>query len=162
MKQAANLTRSLLTGFAAGRAFQVVYQLRDELDTPSAYDPFDPEQNYGLLANDYSEKPAKKAFDRMYSALSARAYRGVVSGRPTSLQAMRFSAIGQETVYVVWISAHCESATFSTSNDCAKAAGPCVVDVTGTPFPCVVDATSEHEFCTLSEHDGPLFVRVAE
>ena len=117
---------------------------------------------YGLLANDYSEKPAKKAFDRMHSALSSRAYRGVVAGRPTSLQAMRFSAPGQETVYIVWISARSESATFSTSDDCAKDAGPCVVDVTGTPFPCVVDANSKHAFCTVSEQDGPLFVRVAE
>jgi hypothetical protein len=59
-------------------------------------------------------------------------------------------------------SAHDESATFSTSNDCAKGAGPCLVDVAGTPFPCVVDATSQHEFCTVSEQNGPLFVRVAE
>ncbi len=84
-RQAVLVSRELLSACAAGFPLVIYYDLRDD-GTSST----DPEQNFGLLANDYSDKPAMQAVKTLTSVARTRRFSGFIHTSPSSLVALRF------------------------------------------------------------------------
>jgi hypothetical protein len=166
-RQASMTIRNILVGWAVNTPQYDVYQLRDEV---TAYDVLDPESNFGLIGLDYSEKPAKKAMDLLFSVAKTRGYQGLITAIPSSVQAMKFSATGKETVYVAWVNSERDSATMTVPNSCnpnldfaglsTLTANPCVVDMVGKAVACVNTGINGRMRCPVSEAGGPIFIRM--
>jgi catechol 2,3-dioxygenase-like lactoylglutathione lyase family enzyme len=95
-RQAIMAFRELLSAWAAGFPLVVYYDIRDD-----GSDPNDWEHNFGLLANDYSEKPAMQAVRTMSTAASGRTLVGFVDIQPTSLHALRLDG-ASDVLVALW------------------------------------------------------------
>jgi hypothetical protein len=97
--QAAFVVREILSAWAVGFPLAVVYDLRDD-----GTDPTDTGHNYGLIANDYADKPAAVAVRTLSDVAQARVFKGFLDLQPTSLRAMRLDG-PRDVVLVLWSSA---------------------------------------------------------
>ena len=88
---AAYVLRTYLEHFAAGIRRTFVYELLDEKPDPGGVDP---EQHFGLLRTDFSEKPAATALRRMLDLLGPRT-------APPDLEPLRFRLTGDEVRHVL-------------------------------------------------------------
>jgi hypothetical protein len=86
----------ILMSCAAGMPIYIYYNLKDDgTDPTNFYD------NYGLIANDYSSKPALLAVQTLASVARKRTYAGLIHTAPSSLVAMRFDG-PTDQVFAVW------------------------------------------------------------
>jgi hypothetical protein len=90
------VVRELLTAWSVGFPLIIYYDIID--DGP---DPYDPEHNFGLLAQDYSEKPAMQAVRMLTSVASERHFVGFLPLEPTNLHALKLEGSSSDVV-VLW------------------------------------------------------------
>lgn len=166
LRQALVLLRGVLAEWAVNSQEVGVYQLRDSASGYSATNGID---NFGLMDINSNDKPAKTALQLLFDAANGRTYQGLVTGDPSSLQAMKFSGSGKETVYVVWAdNKDGSSAHVTTVNSCkanldfagnaSSTTVPCVTDMLGNAISCSAIA-NERMSCPVSETAGPIFIR---
>lgn len=140
-RQALLAARELLSCYAIGVPFYIYYDLRDdETDTPR-------ENNFGLLAKDYSEKPAMTAVKTLTRFTKNRTLRGFLPTVPTNLVAMRFDG-SNDKVVALWLS------TPNSSLRVTLPRGATAADFLGAPI--AIQANS----ILLKETDGPVYVTV--
>jgi hypothetical protein len=96
--QAAFVMREILSAWAVGFPLAVVYDLRDD-----GTDPTNEDHNYGLIANDYTDKPAAVGVRTLSNIARGRDFKGFLDLEPTSLHAMRLDG-PRNVVVVLWSS----------------------------------------------------------
>ncbi|MGH8141072.1 MAG: hypothetical protein ACREU2_00925 [Steroidobacteraceae bacterium] len=168
LRQALVIVRGVLSEWASNVAEICIYQLRD---SASGYSATNAQDNFGLIDVNSNDKPAKTALQLLFDAANGRTYQGLLTGNPSSLQAMKFSGAGKETVYVVWSdNKDSSTASVTTVNACnanvdfsgkaSSGAVPCVTDMLGHALRCSAIA-NERMSCPVSEAAGPIFIRQA-
>ncbi|HMA96535.1 MAG TPA: cellulase family glycosylhydrolase, partial [Polyangiaceae bacterium] len=85
-RQANLVARELLSAWAMGFPLIVYYDLRD-----GGSDPNNAEHNFGLLQDDYAEKPAMAAVRELTQVASNRQYVGLLQTSLSSLHALRLN-----------------------------------------------------------------------
>lgn len=95
-RQAVLVLRECLTVWVLGFPLAVLYDLRDD-----GSNPFDREQNFGLLNQDSSDKPAMKAVRVLMSVTRDHMYSGLIRDVPHGVHAMRLDGAA-DIVFVVW------------------------------------------------------------
>ncbi len=145
-RQAVFAVREIITARALGFPLAIYYDVRDDGTAAT-----DPEHNFGLLANDYSDKPAMVAVRTLLQEVRGRAYAGVVRGTPAGLGLHTLRFDGQDDVLlVIWRDAPGGSAAV------ALPAPTRVRSMLGgdVAFQTGADAAS----LTVNEADGPIHV----
>lgn len=96
--QANRVVRELLVGWWANLPLLVLYDIYDDGNNAQ-----DPEQNFGLLAQDYSEKPAMAAVRTLLNFASGRSVAGLMQydSAPSGVHVLRLDGT-TDTVYIVW------------------------------------------------------------
>jgi hypothetical protein len=94
--QATFVVREILSAWALGFPLAVVYDLRDD-----GTDPTNAEHNYGLIANDYTDKPAAVSVRTLGDVAKGRVFKGFLDLEPTSLYAMRLDG-SRDVVVALW------------------------------------------------------------
>lgn len=139
-RQAVLAVREMLSCFAVGFPSYIYYDLRDD-GTNAA----EREHNFGLLANNYSEKPAMVAVKTMARLTRGRTFAGFLPTTPTSLTAMRFDGTSDKVV-VLWSSAPRSSVTVIIPS------GATVTNMLGAAV------TVQNQRLVLREADGPIYI----
>lgn len=143
-RQAVLVSRELLAAGAAGFPLIIYYDLRDD-GTNSA----DAENNFGLLANDYSDKPAMQAVKALTSVARRRRFTGFIHATPTGLNAMRFD--GQTNMVVAaWPSTGAGQYTLTMPTNVTA------TDFLGTPLT-LLDWTNRFAWI-FRETNGPIYI----
>jgi hypothetical protein len=120
--QSAKAAERILTSCAAGSPIYIYYDLRDD-----GTDPTNREDNFGLIANDYSDKPALWAVQTLASVARNRTFKGFVQPVPSSLVAMRFDG-PTDQVYALWSFAPDSEVTVTFPTNAT------VIDLYGSPL----------------------------
>jgi hypothetical protein len=94
--QAVRAVRGVLSAWAVGFPLAVYYDLRDD-----GTDGTNGEHNFGLVQNDYSDKPAAVAVRTLSGVARGRTFGGFLSVVPSSLHAMRLDG-RTDRVVVLW------------------------------------------------------------
>ncbi|MGC4061568.1 MAG: cellulase family glycosylhydrolase [Aquabacterium sp.] len=181
LSQAVIVSRNVLSSWALNDPLHVVYRLRDYGTTAAERDPaniyYTPysatnkEHNFGLLATDYTPKPARKAIAQLFAAASGRQYQGMVTGTPSAIQAMKFVGAAKETVFVAWSGTPSFQGGVTVLNRCnsrldlagnAVASSSCVTDVVGNPVTCTSISNNSRMICPVSTDKGPIFIRMSQ
>jgi hypothetical protein len=141
-RQAVLVTRELLSASAVGFPLIIYYDLRDDGTSGTNL-----EHNFGLLANDYSEKPVIAAVKTLASLARGRRLSGFIDLGLSGLAAMRLDGL-TNSVVALWNSALGSQITITVpTNTSAK-------DVLGSPV-ALLDWTNRLAW-TLRETDGPI------
>jgi MYXO-CTERM domain-containing protein len=90
------VVRELLSAWAVGFPLIVDYDLRDD-----GTDPTNAEHNFGLLQNDYGDKPSAVAVRTLSKASAGRTLVATLDLEPTTLHAMRLDG-ATDVMLVVW------------------------------------------------------------
>ena len=144
-RQAVLTARELLTAWAANFPMIIYYDIRDDGTNPT-----DGENNFGLLANDYTDKPAMQAVKTLTSIARGHRFSGFIPTIPTNLTAMRFDGPTDQVV-ALWSCAPSNAVTRVTFPTNAKA-----TDFLGAPLtPSVV---ANRFAWTVSEANGPIYI----
>ena len=94
--QATFVVREILSAWAVGFPLAVVYDLRDD-----GTDPTNSDDNYGLIANDYTDKPAAVGVRTLSNIAKGHDFVGFLDLEPTSLYAMRLDGL-RDVVVALW------------------------------------------------------------
>ncbi len=94
--QATFVMREILSAWAVGFPLAVVYDLRDD-----GTDPTNAEHNYGLIANDDTDKPAAVSVRTLSNIAKGHVFTGFLDLEPTSLYAMRLDGL-RDVVVALW------------------------------------------------------------
>jgi hypothetical protein len=147
--QASVNVRQLMMGWWANLPLMVVYDICD-----SGPDFSDPEENFGLLANDYSEKPAMKAVRQLLTTANGRSLTGLLNPQtlPVGTHAARLDGTS-DTVYVVWVE-ETGSPTLLTISDLSASA----TDMFGNAISLIPSGGSLDYL--LVPDQGPIYVNI--
>ncbi|HEY5961012.1 MAG TPA: cellulase family glycosylhydrolase [Polyangiaceae bacterium] len=96
VRQAQMVARELLSAWALGFPLVVYYDLRD-----GGTDSMNAEQNYGLVQNDYTDKPAMIAVRALSRIATGRRYAGLFQTGLSSLHGLRIDG-ASDTVAALW------------------------------------------------------------
>lgn len=97
-RQACLVARELLSTWALRFPLVIYYDIRD------GPNPNDREHNFGLLANDYTDKPAMRAVRTLTAIARGRTLAGFIRAAPTSLHALKLAG-SSDVVVALWSSA---------------------------------------------------------
>ncbi|MGC4091268.1 MAG: hypothetical protein QM756_26005 [Polyangiaceae bacterium] len=97
MQQAQMVARELLSAGSMAFPLVVYYDLRD-----GGTDGQNAEHNFGLLGNDYTEKPALVAVRTLTGAVKGRGFVGFLQTGLSSLHALRFDSEKEQLLAVWW------------------------------------------------------------
>lgn len=147
-RQAVFVTRELLSAWVVDYPVMVYYDIRDD-----GTDPNDYEHNFGLLANDYRDKPAMTAVRTLNQVLQGRVLYGAPLTQPTTLHALSFDGV-QDRVVAVWS----DSPGNQVRVLLPSAATP-VIDFLGNEVIPGVD--SEGAFVIVREITGPIYITLS-
>jgi len=147
--QANRDVRELLVGWWANLPLLVLYDIYD--DGSNAQDS---EQNFGLLAQDYSEKPAMTAVRTLLSFASGRTLAGLMqySGAPAGVHVFRLDGT-TDSVYIVWAEESAPTCNLLISDLTAK-----VKSMTGQTL--TTTTVSNQLSLTLTPTLGPVFIQI--
>jgi MYXO-CTERM domain-containing protein len=97
-RQAVMDVREVLMSWRAALPMVIVYDIRDDGD-----DPADPEHNFGILARDYTDKPAMSALRTLSGFASQRRLTAIANAAdaPPGLHVLRLDG-ASDSVLVVW------------------------------------------------------------
>ncbi len=142
--------REVLVSWAVGFPMTILYDDRDDNT-----DPLNKEDNFGLIANDYSPKPALKMFQHLGEIAKDRNFSGVYPMQPSTLHAMRLD--GKKTgtvssVIILWSDA-ASSVTNVTIPKGVKA-----WDQFGTLLN--LNSTSTSQSIEVREDKGPVYLEL--
>jgi hypothetical protein len=140
-RQATLVVRALLSAHAMNCELNIYYNMRD-----AGVDASDRESNYGLLENDYTEKPAMIAVKTLTSFVRARFFAGFVDMKRSGMTAMRFDG-PSDTVVALWLDSANSEATVTVLGPVSAA------DVLGAPV------TLQNGTLPLREVDGPVYLK---
>jgi MYXO-CTERM domain-containing protein len=145
--QAQRVSRELLSAWALGFPMAIYYDIRDD-----GTDPTNDEDNFGLVQNDYSDKPAIVAVRTLTAAAKGRTFAGFLPVGFTSLHAMLL--VGpSDRVVALWSDApgSVTSVALPAGATLAKA-----TDLLGAPLSLVTDGGAMS--VTVGEVAGPVFL----
>lgn len=142
--QAQRTSRELLSAWALGFPLEVYYDVRDD-----GTDPTNAEHNFGLVQNDYSDKPAVVALRTLTSAAKNRSFAGFLPVGFTSMHAMLLVGAADRVV-ALW-----SDATGSTTSVAIPATGK-AASMLGATVPVTTDGGTAS--VVVREADGPVFV----
>jgi len=147
--QANRDVRELLVGWWANLPLLVLYDIYD--DGSNAQDP---EQNFGLLAQDLSEKPAMTAVRTLLSFANGRSLAGLLqySSAPAGVHVFRLDGT-TDSVYIVWAEESAPACNLLISDLTAK-----VKSMTGQPL--TTTTGSNQLSLALTSALGPVFVQI--
>lgn len=139
-RQAVLAVRELLSSHAVGFPLSIYYDLRDD-----GTDASNREHNFGLLANNYSEKPAMTAVKTLARFTRGRTLAGLLPTSPTNLVALRFDG-PNDKVFVLWLSTAGSSATVAVPS------GATVATLLGSSI------SPQNGRVVVRETDGPIYI----
>jgi len=143
-RQAVLVSREVLAANAVGFPLIIYYDLRDD-GTVST----NAEHNFGLLANDYSDKPAMQAVRTLSAVAATRRFSGFIHAVPSNLTALRFD--GRTNIVVaVWDSTPGGQVTVTMPTNVVA------TDFLGNPLP-LLNWTNRQAW-TLYESNGPIYI----
>ncbi len=142
MRQAVMVSRELLTSWMLGAPLLIYYDLRDD-----GSDGAEPEHNFGLLAQDYGDKPAMRAVRTLAAAAGGREYAGLIQLGATNLYAMRLDG-PDDAVVALWAG--------EGANAVRVAPGTSAFTLLGDALPLASSGTQL--VCQVSDPDGPVFL----
>jgi hypothetical protein len=145
-RQAVMVVREVLSSRLMGFPFASYYDIRDD-----GMDPLDPEQNFGLIANDYSDKPAITALRTLKMVAANRILVGTLATQPSNLHALRLDG-ASNTVVIVWSDLPAMQASLSLPLEATA------MDMYGGVLSLPV--SNGRALVTLSESTGPVYVSV--
>jgi hypothetical protein len=140
-KQALFVARELLSSWAEGFPLLIYYDVRDD-----GSDPMSKEHNFGLLTNDYKDKPSLQAVQTLTRFASERKLDGIIQTTPSSLHMLRLKS-KEDNVFVAWYDMGDGKIEISLP------ANASVYDLLGNQIP--VQST-----ISISENDGPVYILV--
>jgi hypothetical protein len=147
--QASMAVRQLLMGWWANLPIMVLYDIRDDGSNPA-----EAMHNYGLLAEDYSEKPAMKAVKTLLSASHGRVLAGLLvpAELPEGVHIARLDG-AKDKAYVIW--------TEESAHECGILieANAFVTDMYGNPVRTV--RSGNEQFLTVKTGQGPVYVTIS-
>jgi hypothetical protein len=146
-RQAVMDLREVLMSWRAALPLVILYDIRDD-----GTDAADPEHNFGLLARDYSDKPAMKALRTLSTVAKDRKLVGIADpadARP-GLHVLRLDG-ASDTVLVVW--AEIEGATATVRLPAASVRS--ATTMYGEPL-------AYTDTFLLDEQTGPIYVTLAQ
>ncbi len=91
------VVRTMLTQMSMNLPMMMTFELLDR-----GTDPANPELNYGMLTSTLAPKPAYVAAKQLHTLTGSKNYKGVVTGLPANLHAMKWEGDGKVT-YAVWM-----------------------------------------------------------
>ncbi len=141
-RQAVLVSREFLSAAAAGFPLIIYYDIRDDGTNPTNV-----ENNFGLLANDYTDKPAMTALETLATNLCDRRLSGFIHALPSSLTALRIDG-RTNLIVALWTAAGYVTVTVPTN-----ASG---TDFLGAPLP-LLNWTNRLAW-TLYETNGPVYL----
>ena len=124
----------------------MVYDIQDD-----GSDPNEREHNFGLLAQDYTDKPAMQAVRTLTSITGGRVLTGFISTQPTSLHALKLEG-ASGVVAALWSDAPGEQVTVHVPP------AAMVVDCLGAAVDLKPVDGSTDLALTVREVDGPVFL----
>ena len=142
-RQAVLVARELLSADAVGFPLIIYYDLRDDGTNAT-----NPEHNFGLLANDYSDKPAMQAVRTISSMARSRRFSGFIPTAPSNLTAMRFDG-RTNMVVALWSSTPAGQVTVTVPTNVIA------TDVLGSPVPLL--SWTNRLAWTIYESNGPVY-----
>jgi hypothetical protein len=143
-RQAVLVAREFLVASAGGFPLIIYYDLRDD-----GTDPTNSENNFGLLGNDYSDKPAMQAVRTFTSVASGRRFSGFIHTLPSNLVALRFD--GRTNLLVaLWSHTPAGQVTITVPTNAVA------MDSLGAPLT-LLNWTNRLAW-TLHEADGPIYI----
>ncbi|WP_294638076.1 cellulase family glycosylhydrolase [uncultured Aquabacterium sp.] len=95
--QAKMVLRTMLTQMSMNLPMMMTFELLDR-----GSDPANPEYNYGMLTSTLAPKPAYVAAKQLFTLTGSKNYKGVVTGLPANVHAMKWDGDGKVT-YAVWM-----------------------------------------------------------
>jgi hypothetical protein len=95
-RQAVLVLRECLTAWILNLPVAVLYDMRDD-----GSNPFNREQNFGLLNQDNSDKPAMKAVRLLTGLTRDHTYSGLIRDVPYGAHAVRFDG-AEDVVFMLW------------------------------------------------------------
>ena len=95
-EQAVMVARELLTAWSEGFPLIIYYDIRDDGSNPN-----DPEQNFGLLAEDYSDKPAMQAVRTLTAIVRGRQMVGFLPLESPNLHSLELNG-ASDSVVILW------------------------------------------------------------
>jgi MYXO-CTERM domain-containing protein len=138
------VSRELLSAWALGFPMEIYYDVRDD-----GTDPANQEHNFGLVQNDYGDKPAVVAVRTLSKVAAGRTFSGFLPVGFTSMHAMLL--VGPiDRVVALW-----NDAPGSVTSVAVPPNGA-AVDMLGAPVALVADGGSTT--VTVSEVAGPIFL----
>ncbi len=142
--QAQRTSRELLTAWALGFPMAIYYDIRDDGTDPT-YD----EDNFGLIQNDYSDKPAIVAVRTLTAAAKGRSFTGFLPVGFTSLHAMLLSG-ASDRVVALWSDAPGSVTSVGVPSNATA------TDLLGAPVVLASDAGATS--IVVGEVAGPVFL----
>jgi polysaccharide biosynthesis protein PslG len=142
--QAQRASRELLTAWALGFPMEIYYDIRDD-----GTDPTNDEDNFGLIQNDYSDKPAIVAVRTLSAAAKGRTFAGFLPVGFTSLHAMLLVG-ASDRVVALWSDAP------ASVTSVALPSNGTATDMLGAPLALGVDGGEAS--VTVGEVAGPVFL----
>ncbi|EFC36477.1 predicted protein [Naegleria gruberi] len=136
-----NVVGRLLSSCAVGFPIYIYYDLRND-----GVDPTNREHNFGLLFNNYTDKPAMKAVKQLSSIVRNRLFDGYIQIEHPSVTAMRFKSSNDSVIVLL------PTETGASVNIKANSASS-VVDIFGRN----VTVSKDNTF-TVKETEGLVYV----
>jgi polysaccharide biosynthesis protein PslG len=145
-QQAIMVCRELISAWAVGFPLIIYYDIRDD-----GTDPKNSEQNFGLLANDYSDKTTMQAVRTLTKFTGNRVMTGMVNTNPSSLHMLMIE--GQnDTGFIAW--SDIEGGQVEVVIPPTASA----TDYLGNPLSAVTN--NQGQVITVSESDGPVYITI--
>jgi hypothetical protein len=142
--QAQRVSRELLTVWALGFPLAIYYDIRDD-----GTDANDAEDDFGLLQNDYGDKPAMVAVRTLTSLARGRTFSGFLPVGFSTLHAMLLTG-ARDRVLALWNSER------GTVREVSIPVPESAMNLLGEPLSTTFDGGEIH--VALSELDGPVFL----
>lgn len=142
-RQAIMAARELLTTWSQGFPLMIYYDLRDD-----GSDGAEAEHNFGLLAQDYADKPAMQAVRTLSAAATGRQYAGLLELGLTNMYAMRLDGPA-DVIVAFWMAA----------GNCTLLVAPGTTAYTFLGEQLALRISDAQLACPVSESAGPVYLR---
>jgi hypothetical protein len=139
--------RQVLTQLAMNVRLATIYELVD-----GGTNPTDRESNFGLLRQDFSDKPAMTGLRTLYSFAKSRTFKGPISNMPGGSHAVRWDG-EKDRAFAVWVDTAGVSTTVNIPNNATS-----ITRWDGSPAPIL--ETTLGRALQLNEGDGPIFLTI--
>lgn len=145
-RQGMLVLRKVLSQMAMNMPFMTIYALTDY-----GVDPVNREANFGIMAQDASDKPAIVGLRSLYAAQNGRTFKGYLTDVPPGLHTVRWDG-ASDKVFAIWTDQDAQASMEVRIPLNATA----IKRWNGTTFATTV--VGSYRVLTLREEDGPVMV----